>query len=98
MTLAGPGLEGSRAFGRARVLPEAAGRYGNWLRLPGRPPKHGCYTRVWNGSEWLVGHAAIDAIVAMHGVSEDLIPAEALTFSPDLPSSASKSRSKSPRR
>jgi len=45
-----------------------------------------------------VGHAAIDAIVAMHGVSEDLIPAEALTFSHERPSSASKSRSMSPRR
>jgi putative DNA primase/helicase len=51
--------------------------YGNWLRLSGRHHTHDHYTRVWNGSEWLEGDAAIDVILATVGSSEDLIPAEA---------------------
>jgi hypothetical protein len=43
--------------------------YGDWLRLPGRHHTRPHYTRVWNDepyaeSPWLVGHEAIDRILA----------------------------------
>jgi hypothetical protein len=43
--------------------------YGDWLRLPGRHHSRPHYTRVWNDephaeTRWLVGHDAIDRIVA----------------------------------
>ena len=43
--------------------------YGNWLRLPGRHHTRPHYTRVWNDephadSRWLVGHDAIDRLLA----------------------------------
>ena len=43
--------------------------YGDWLRLPGRHHSRPHYTRVWNDephaeSRWLVGHEAIDRILA----------------------------------
>lgn len=43
--------------------------YGDWLRLPGRHHTRPHYTRVWNDepfaeSLWLVGHDAIDRILA----------------------------------
>jgi hypothetical protein len=52
--------------------------YENWVRLPGPNPRHpGHYTRVWSGTEWLRGHAAIDAIIALTGDDPGLIPPEA---------------------
>lgn len=43
--------------------------YGDWLRLPGRHHTHEHYTRVfsdedWNEETWLVGHEAIDRLLA----------------------------------
>jgi hypothetical protein len=45
--------------------------YGNFLRLPGRHHTRPHYTRVWNeephaDSRWLVGHEAIDRVLATH--------------------------------
>jgi hypothetical protein len=37
-----------------------AGGFGNWIRLPGRHPKHECYSRVWSGSRWLSGRVPIE--------------------------------------
>lgn len=51
---------------------------GNWLRLPGRHHTRDHFTKVWDGSAWLEGTAAIGYIVATEGSSRDLIPAEAL--------------------
>ena len=47
---------------------------GNWLRLPGRHHKRDFWSRVWDGSEWLEGHAAIDFLLALVGDSPSLIP------------------------
>jgi hypothetical protein len=43
--------------------------YGDWLRLPGRHHTHDHYTRVyseetWSEENWLVGHDAIDRLLA----------------------------------
>lgn len=55
-----------------------AGGYGNWLRLPGRHHTRNHFTRVWDGSKWLEGTAAVEAILATVGSSADRIPSEAL--------------------
>jgi hypothetical protein len=47
---------------------------GNWLRLPGRHPKREFYSRVWDGSRWLAGHAAIDFMLSLTGDDAALIP------------------------
>ncbi len=44
------------------------GRYGSWLRLPGRHHTHQHYSRVWNDEPWadepwLEGHDAIDRML-----------------------------------
>lgn len=68
----------------------AAGGFGNWLRLPGRHHTREHFTRVWDGSAWLEGTAAIRAIVATKGNAAGLMPADALT--PPTPPRKSKGR------
>ncbi len=52
--------------------------YGDWLRLPGRHHTHQHYTRVYTeeawveGGPWLVGHDAIDRILATRIAGIDL--------------------------
>jgi hypothetical protein len=47
---------------------------GNWLRLPGRHHKRDYWSRVWDGGQWLAGHAAIDFILALTGDRPELVP------------------------
>ncbi len=52
--------------------------YGDWLRLPGRHHSRPHYTRVWNDephaeARWLVGHEAIDRILATRPASDTLL-------------------------
>ena len=47
---------------------------GNWLRLPGRHHKREFYSRVWDGSRWLAGGAAIDYMLALAGDDPALVP------------------------
>jgi hypothetical protein len=54
------------------------GGFGNWLRLPGRHHTRPHWSRVWNGSDWLDGHAAIDFILSLDGDDAQLMPPEAL--------------------
>lgn len=56
---------------RPEIFPDKPtwGRYGDWLRLPGRHYLRDHYTRVWNDepfadAQWLEGHDAIDRILA----------------------------------
>jgi hypothetical protein len=56
--------------------------YGNWLRLPGRHHTREHWSRVWDGSRWLEGGAAIDFILSLTGDSFDLIPVEAQSSRP----------------
>jgi hypothetical protein len=53
----------------------APGRYGNWLRLPGRHHTREHWSRVWNGSAWLEGMAAADYLLSVPGSAPALIPA-----------------------
>jgi hypothetical protein len=53
-------------------------RYGDWLRLPGRHHSRPHFTRVWNDDptveeKWLVGHDAIDRIVATRPVAVEVL-------------------------
>jgi hypothetical protein len=50
-----------------------SGRYGNWLRLPGRHHTRPHWSRVWDGRRWLDGNEAIDFILSLHGDSPALI-------------------------
>jgi hypothetical protein len=59
----------------------AEGKYGNWLRLPGRHHTRAHHTRVWDGGRWLEAAEAIRFIVQTKGAEGSLIPAEAR---PDL--------------
>jgi hypothetical protein len=50
------------------------GRFGNWLRLPGRHHTHDFWSRIWDGCRWLEGDAAIEFIVALSGNPRGLVP------------------------
>jgi hypothetical protein len=58
------------------------GRFGNWLRLPGRHHTRPHWSRVWGGSAWLEGAAAARHILDLHGNDPGLIPAVALPAPP----------------
>jgi hypothetical protein len=60
---------------QARLAP---GRFGNWLRLPGRHHSQDFWPRAWLGDRWLDGRDTVDFVLALGGSSPDLIP-------PDLP-------------
>jgi hypothetical protein len=53
-----------------------AGRYGNWLRVPGRHHSSDHYSRVWDGAAWLEGASAVDHLLSLRGDAPALIPAE----------------------
>src|SRR5262245_32295654 len=55
----------------------SAGKFGNWLRLPGRHHTRDHWTRVWDGQNWLEGIDAIEWILRIKGSSADMIPADA---------------------
>jgi hypothetical protein len=55
------------------------GRYGNWLRSPGRHHTRTHWSRIWDGSSWLNGKEAVRFILALQGNDPGLIPVEALT-------------------
>ena len=58
---------------QAGLLP---GRFGNWLRVPGRHHTREHWSRVWDGGRWLEGADAVDFILALGGDPPSLIPEE----------------------
>jgi hypothetical protein len=59
---------------RPAILPESATHdEDNWLRLPGRDPLSGHWSRVWNGRHWLQGADAVEALLHAHGDAPTLI-------------------------
>jgi hypothetical protein len=50
------------------------GRYGNWLRLPGKHHTRAHWSRVWGGSNWLDGAQAVEFILTLTGDPADLVP------------------------
>ena len=59
--------------------------YGNWLRLPGPHHTKDHWTRVWDGSQWLDGGAAVEAILRLRPNPTDLIPLVAVQGQPSRP-------------
>jgi hypothetical protein len=64
---------------QARLDP---GRYGNWLRLPGRHHTREHWSRVWDGRAWLDGTRAAEHILFIRGSGPELMPAAAAAFRP----------------
>jgi P4 family phage/plasmid primase-like protien len=62
-------------FPKQREIEE--GKFGNWVRLPGRHHTRSHYTRVWDGERWIEAADAIRYIVTTEGSPESLIPDEA---------------------
>jgi hypothetical protein len=50
------------------------GRFGNWLRLPGRHHTRDHWSRTWSGDGWLDGAEAIKFILSLTGDPVDLVP------------------------
>jgi hypothetical protein len=67
---------------RPETFPKQAriktGGFGNWLRLPGLHHSRPHWSKVWNGSVWLAGDAAIDYLLGCHGDPPSIIPDEAV--------------------
>jgi hypothetical protein len=51
--------------------------FGNWLRVPGRHHTRDHWSRIWDGSAWLDGAAAVAWLLSVEGDRPSLIPAEA---------------------
>jgi hypothetical protein len=49
---------------QAKIEP---GKYGNWLRLPGRHHTHEHWSLAWDGERWLSGAAAADYMLSLQG-------------------------------
>jgi hypothetical protein len=54
----------------------APGRFGNWMRLPGRHHSRQHWSRVWDGRRWLEGADAVAYLLALRGDAPALIPAD----------------------
>jgi hypothetical protein len=50
------------------------GKFGNWLRLPGRHHTRDHWSRVWKGREWLAGAEAVEELLGYFGDPLDLVP------------------------
>lgn len=78
------GLDGEpESFPKQREL-NAATPCGNWLRYPGRNPKNGHWSRVWDGEkgDFLEGGDAALSVARFRPGDPDSIPADALGFQP----------------
>lgn len=56
---------------QASILP---GKYGNWLRVPGRHHSRDHWSRAWDGERWLEGEAAVAFILSLRGSPPSLLP------------------------
>ena len=63
------------SFPKQATVPE--GKFGNWLRLPGRQHTRDEFATVYDGAAWVAGAAAVDHLLTLSGDSPDLIPAGA---------------------
>lgn len=62
-------------YPKQRTIP--ADGYGNWLRVIGRHHTRDFWPRVWDGSAWLDGAAAVVHVLSIPQSDPDLIPHEA---------------------
>lgn len=74
------------------------GKFGNFVRLPGRHHTLPHWSKVWDGSGWLDGEEAARAILATVGSTADVIPVEFRTEGngPPTPSAPRGPRAASP--
>ena len=56
------------------------GKFGNWLRLPGKHHKRNYWSEVWNGLAWLKGSDAAEAIIETPRHLFSLVPEEARQY------------------
>src|SRR5262249_48951938 len=68
------------------------GKYGNWLRLPGRHHTRDHWSRVWDGERWLDGADAVSYILAHRPSPSSCIPDFPLPVRPSIPVRAGVSR------
>jgi hypothetical protein len=72
----------SKAFGFKKLVETfpkqekvEEGKFGNWLRAPGRHHTRDVYASVYNGAAWVEGTAAVERILSIGGDDPRLIPA-----------------------
>jgi hypothetical protein len=53
-----------------------AGKFGNWLRLPGRHHSRDHWSQTWEGSRWLIGGDAANHLLTFTGDPPSLLPPE----------------------
>src|SRR5262249_22016997 len=76
------GLGAVEVFPKQTTIPP--GGWGSWRRLPGGHHARGVWPRVWTGSAWVEGQAAVDPVLSLTGDAPDLIPPDAMTCGLDL--------------
>jgi putative DNA primase/helicase len=59
---------------QARIRP---GKYGNWVRVPGRHHSRAHWARVWDGESWREGSEAVAYLLALSGDAVQLLPEDA---------------------
>jgi hypothetical protein len=57
----------AEVFPKTRDVRITRKKLGGWLRLPGRHHNREYWSKVWDGSRWLSGDAAIDLILGLKG-------------------------------
>jgi hypothetical protein len=58
------------------------GRFGNWLRCPGRHHTADHWSRVWDGKRWLECSEAVTFILGLEGDSPDLLVSDMIAQRP----------------
>jgi hypothetical protein len=66
----------------------APGRFGNWLRLPGRHHTRDYRSEVWDDGRWLAGAEAVAHILSLRGSPPNRIPADARVHATPRPAPA----------
>jgi hypothetical protein len=61
-------------FPKQSDVRKCRGGYGNWLRAPGRHHKRDFWSKVYDGSSWLEGAAAVAHILSLPGDPPELVP------------------------
>jgi hypothetical protein len=75
------------------VFPKSTDKpWGNWLRMVGRHHTRDIWPRVWSGSEWVNGEAAVAHVLSLDGVDPALIPTEAAAYGVDVQTGGSEAK------
>jgi hypothetical protein len=73
------GLKDFRLSREPEVFPKQdelrGGKFGNWVRLPGRHHTHDHWSKIWDGRRWQTGPRAARLLLDVHGSPASVIPA-----------------------